>query len=100
MRATPLLPRTVPLRAELSERGSAGVTHYCCKQRSLQKGGGGEDGALEVRIAFMCRDLGNSKFQLLALETSGEEEVKLKRNVSCLCNDESLEREKFEKFAG
>ena len=36
------------------------------------------------------------KIPVLALETSGEEEVKLKCNVSTLCNDESLESEKFE----
>ena len=68
MRATPLLPHTVPLQAELSERESAGVTDYCCTQRSLQRGGGGEDGALEVRIAFICRDLRKSEIPVLALE--------------------------------
>ena len=36
------------------------------------------------------------KVPVLALEISGEEEVKLKCNVSTLCNDESLESEKFE----
>ena len=36
------------------------------------------------------------KIPVLALETSGEEEVKLKCNASTLCNDESLESEKFE----
>lgn len=59
-------------------------------------GGGGEDGALEVRIAFMCRDLGKPEIPVLALEASGEEEVKLKCNGSTLWNDESLGREKFE----
>ena len=37
---------------------------------------------------------------LLVLEASGEKVVKLKCNVSTLCNDESLESEKFEKDAG
>ena len=36
------------------------------------------------------------KIPVLALKTSGEEEVKLKCNVSTLWNDESLGREKFE----
>ena len=40
------------------------------------------------------------KIPVLALEAFGEAEVKLKCNVSCLCNDESLEREKLEKDAG
>ena len=40
------------------------------------------------------------KIPVLALKTSVEEEVKLKCNVSTLCNDESLESEKFEKDAG
>ena len=40
------------------------------------------------------------KIPVLALEASREEEVKLKCNGSCVCNDKSLEREKFEKFAG
>ena len=40
---------------------------------------------------------GKPKIPVLALEASGEEEVKLKCNVSSLCNDESLESEKFGK---
>ena len=40
---------------------------------------------------------GKPKIPVLALEASGEEEVKLKSNVSGLCNDESLESEKFGK---
>ena len=43
---------------------------------------------------------GKPKIPVLALEASGEEEVKLKSNVSCLCNDEILEREKIEKDGG
>ena len=36
-----------------------------------------------------------SKIPVLALEASGQEEVKLKCNVRSLRNDESLENEKF-----
>ena len=36
----------------------------------------------------------------LALEMSGEEEVKLKRHASCLRSDETLGREKLQKDAG
>ena len=37
---------------------------------------------------------------VLALEAFGEEEVKLKHNVSDLCNNESLESERFGKDTG
>ena len=57
---------------------------------------------MEVRIAFICRDLMKLNILVLALEAWGGERVKLKCNVSTstLCNDESLESEKFEKDAG
>jgi len=40
------------------------------------------------------------KIAVLALEAFGEEEVKLKCNVSGLCNDESLESERFGEGTG
>jgi len=63
-------PCTVPLRAVLSEWERARVRDCCCKQCYLQRGGGGEDGTLEVRIAFICRDLGNPISLCLSLTGS------------------------------
>ena len=49
---------------------------------------------MEVRIAFICRDLMKLNILVLALEAWGGEGVKLKCNVSNFCDDESLESEK------
>ena len=49
---------------------------------------------MEVRIAFICRDLMKLNILVLALEAWGGERVKLKCNVSNFCDDESLESEK------
>ena len=56
-----------------------------------------------ITVISICLHVQRSrkpKIPVLALEASGEEEVKLKSNVSGLCNDEILEREKIEKDAG
>ena len=94
-------PRTIPLRAELSEWECR--SQRLLLQTALLANGGrwrgwgtGSENSLHVQRSR------KPKVPVLALEISGEEEVKLKCNVSTstLCNDESLESEKFEKDAG
>ena len=55
----PWFPREQNSKSEREpELETAVVNSVTC-----EGGGGGEDWALEVRIAFICRDLGNPKFQ-------------------------------------
>ena len=73
------IPKETPLGKRVKERVSVSAMageqpptpppapdphrECCCKQHYMQRGRGAGHGALAVRIAFMCRDLGNPKFQ-------------------------------------
>ena len=61
MRAT--VPRGYLASRTLSEREPGLETAVVSSITCEGAGGGGEDGALAVRIAFICRDLGNPKSQ-------------------------------------